>query len=813
MPSRITRALLHLALLLTAVCIFVPLLPTLAQDGLDESWMFGMNTALAQGLVPGRDIVFTLGPYAAIYTRAYHPATDAGMVWGSLFLALSFAFVLQRLCRQAGWPRLLLVLAVFAGIAYSRDALLLFVPLLAGAYAYGLARRGTHDSLRTPATLAALALAYAPFGLLVLVKGSMLVGCVVTQLLGVALFLVRRQAPAALTILLAPLSGALLFWSLAGLPLGALPDYFSTIFPIISGYTEAMATSGPLAEVLLYLFVIAALTTCLTIGEKEHGLAAVYFVLVFAASAFLAFKGGFVRHDGHVGHALLAACHLVLAALLVHLLRPSRATLALVFVSLLAWLGSSVHHAIPRAGFALIPPTFVMPDRLLLQKQLEAGEWTAAARLSLSAGARHFVSSVRNNYGEAARGLAIRLGNGASLDERHAERIAAIAARASLPQLPGSTDIYSFRQTRLIATGNQWNPRPVFQSYTVYTPALAELNRRHLVAEHAPDNILLRLEPIDGRLPALEDGPSWPALLSHYAPAGFDNGYLLLKKAPPAATVTVTALPAQRGRLGQRIELPGGSTPLLARVHTRPSLIGKLAALFYKPTPLHITLELQNGSTRDYRFVSSMAQAGFLLSPFIGSAADFARLYDGARLPAGLAVTAVTVHGDTRLWQEDFDIELTPLALPAAASITPRLPGLAVPQPVPLPLREAAHCDGSIARINGTRSHDAQIVEGLLHTTGWSARSIQSGEAAHGIQLILTDTAGRHLRLQTQPDPRPDLATYFEQPQLADSGYVVAADLRGLSGEYTLRVAHEHEGEIRLCPSPVIPLRLSDTSR
>lgn len=813
MPSRLARALLHLVLLLTAACIFVPFLPTLARDGLDESWMLGMNTALAEGLVPGRDIVFTLGPYAAIYTRNYHPATDAGMLWGSLFLALSFAFVLQQLCRRATWPQYLLVLAVFAGIAYSRDALLLFIPLLAGAYAYDLIRRGTRDSLQAPATLAALTLAYAPFGLLILVKGSMLVACLVTQALSIALFLARRQMRAALTVLLAPLLSLVLCWSLAGLPVAALPDYFTTLLPIISGYTEAMSSSGPLPEAVLYLLTAGALTACLAINERKHGLAAACFVLAFAAAAFLAFKGGFVRHDGHVGHALLAACHLVLAALLVYLLTPSRTAFALVFASLLAWLGSSVHHAIPRASFALIPPTFVMADRLLLQKQLETGEWAAAARLTLAAGARHFVHSVRATYGEAAHGLAIRLGSGPDLAERHAERIAAIAAHASLPQLPGSTDIYSFRQTRLIASGNQWNPRPVFQSYTAYTPALAELNRQHLTGERAPDNILLRLEPIDDRLPALEDGPSWPALLAHYAPAGFDNGYLLLKKTRQAASTPTAPPPAGHHRLGQRIELPDGGAPLFARIHTRPKLAGRIIGTLYKTPPLRITLELHNGSTRDYRFVAGMAQAGFLLSPFIGSAADFARLYDRRQLPAGLGVKAITLNGDTRLWQESFDIELTPLALPATAAM-PQLPGLAIPQPLPAHLRiqDAAHCDGNLGRLNGTRSHAAQIVDGLLHASGWLARSAPLGEPAHGIQLILTDASGQHLRLPTQPDPRPDIAAYFEHPQLADSGYIVAADLRSLRGDYTLRVAHEDGGLIQLCPAPAIPLHLTGTN-
>lgn len=208
MPLRFARALLLLALLLTAVGIFVPFLPTFARDGLDESWMLGMNAALAQGLIPGRDIVFTLGPYAAIYTRNYHPGTDAGMLWGSLYLALSFAFLLHGLYRHTRWPLRVAILIVFAGLAYSRDALLLFVPLLAGAYTYRTAIQSRSTDSGERALLASLALAYAPFGLLVMIKGSMLVACVFTQLLSTALFVALKQHRAAVVVLLAPVLSA-----------------------------------------------------------------------------------------------------------------------------------------------------------------------------------------------------------------------------------------------------------------------------------------------------------------------------------------------------------------------------------------------------------------------------------------------------------------------------------------------------------------------------------------------------------------------------------------------------------------------------
>ena len=73
------RLLLGLLLLSVAASI-VPLKPDMPDRSLDGSWAWSMNQAVAQHLVFGRDIVFTFGPYASIYTRTYHPATDALML-------------------------------------------------------------------------------------------------------------------------------------------------------------------------------------------------------------------------------------------------------------------------------------------------------------------------------------------------------------------------------------------------------------------------------------------------------------------------------------------------------------------------------------------------------------------------------------------------------------------------------------------------------------------------------------------------------------------------------------------------------------
>src|SRR5262245_31502728 len=85
----------------TILASFVPLTPVMPDLGLDPSWRFGINQAVAQGLVFGRDIVFTYGPYGSIYTKAYHPATDWMMMSGTLLLGACYAFLVVLLARRS----------------------------------------------------------------------------------------------------------------------------------------------------------------------------------------------------------------------------------------------------------------------------------------------------------------------------------------------------------------------------------------------------------------------------------------------------------------------------------------------------------------------------------------------------------------------------------------------------------------------------------------------------------------------------------------------------------------------------------------
>ena len=56
----------------------------------------------------------------------------------------------------------------------------------------------------------------------------------------------------------------------------------------------------------------------------------------------------------------------------------------------------------------------------------------------------------------------------------------------------------------------------MIQSYAAFTPELADLNAAYLRSSHAPDNVFFECAPIDDHYPSLDDGLSWPVLLTRY---------------------------------------------------------------------------------------------------------------------------------------------------------------------------------------------------------------------------------------------------------------------------------------------------------
>jgi hypothetical protein len=598
-------------LLVTAICAFVPFEPAMPRPALDEAWALALNQAVAQGLVFGRDVIFTFGPYSFVFSKMYHPATDALMLVSSAYLAITYWLALVHVTRGANrWLGIALVV-VLAGFMQQRDTLLLSYPMLVGVACCKHRPEGA-TKLRAWAVF----LMFSSFGLLPLIKGSMLALCALVVPIAVARFVIERQRGLALCSLVAPVIGLVGFWVAIGQPVLALGEHLRALTSVIAGYAGAMAWQGDGNEALCYLAGSAVLLGAVAWDRRTPGAARFTLVCVFGAFLFVAFKAGLVRHDSH---ALICAGALLVAAVVACGSVALRLKPAVLLVAIVTWGFIDGHH-------------------------LD----TTPAKLG---------ASVHGTYASTWHGIEKRLWGHKSLDDDYAATLSFIRETRGIPMLDGTTDVYSYGQTELIASGNRWNPRPILQSYSVYTAFLDERNREHLAGASAPDNILFRVEAIDNRLPALEDGASWPLLLASYQPHAFYGDMLHLRRRVTPELPEIELISTSVHRLGERVAVPRDDAFIVAELAIEPSLFGSLAALVFKPGLLSIAIEYEGGRRQTYRLVAAMARQGFLLSPSVETTDEVASLYSGTTALAAKRVRTFRVTSSgKRSWGRNYRV-------------------------------------------------------------------------------------------------------------------------------------------------------------
>ncbi|MFA6036677.1 MAG: hypothetical protein WC748_00990 [Legionellales bacterium] len=624
--AKVPRMLFLLLIITALFIVFVPVHPHMPASGLDSSWVYGMNEAVSQGLVFGKDLIFTFGPYASIYTKTYHLATDHLMLLGSLYLAIAYMVAFLFLARSIPLRWLVLFGVFFAGLMHSGDALLFSYPLLIALITYRMMLPDEHPMkifFNKHAVLLVIFL-FSPFGLLPLIKGSLLFISVAIAGLCFLMFWINKKRLLASMCVLGPCVAAIFFWLVSGQPLLGLPYYFLNMLPISSGYTEAMSLQGNVKETMAYLIAVTGILYIIITTKNVPWRSRLFLFLAYFVFLFLSFKAGFVRHDGH---AMAAAMAILMATLFLSLSLQHKHLVMIFLLSGCAW--------------AMIDKRYVQSSTLSVY------------------------NNIKNNYKNIGHGLATRFLDENAYQDRYTESLNVIKKQFPIPSMQGTADIYSYQQAYLLASENTWSPRPIFQSYSAYTPKLAQLNEAHLTSERAPDNILFRVETIDQRLPSLDDGLSWPTIINNYEPNKFENNYVYLtKKAADNTTPLKHKIYNQTHMMGEEVLLPATPDFLFAEIDIKPTFIGRLMSILYKPSQLEITLILNNGESRNYRIISSMAKSGFLISPLVSNSKEFSLLFTNTLVDNDVKSISILSTGSSIYWRSKYQLKLSTFESP-----------------------------------------------------------------------------------------------------------------------------------------------------
>jgi hypothetical protein len=618
--GRVIWAFLAIGLCLLSGLLIVPFSPWMPTPGLDASWAYALNEAIARHLVFGKDIIFTFGPFAPVETQLYHPGTDSIMVYGAAAIAVGFCLAALMLASlRHRW--LLIILPLCVASAYFNDSIFLALPfwlLLSVSAVYG-----SEDRKPSAGQEAALLLVFASTALLPLVKGSF--GGVAWAELGLsfALLIMYGQRFVALKAVVTVVFSLVLGWWATGQPLIALPTFFAAQGQIISGYTEAMSSYGKFPAVLCFWVAAILLLVAEHFGRLDRdGLRGAVPTLGLFLVLFIAFKSGFVRQDVH----------------------PRIAADTLLFL-----------------GFGVASVVRLRVGLLILAVS------TAAFFLIENTTGDFGVDAAYGRIANAARatvaGVGLRVSDPSALPARFAVAKEQIKNAVPLPVTQGRSDIYPTELSTLLAHGMDWDPRPIIQSYSVYTPGLDQRNADHLLGADAPDNVFLSVAAIDGRVPTLEDAHSWPLFLSRYAVHGNLGDRLWLTLIPHSSgTLALGRQEEANTTFEGRVSVPF-TGPVWASVDIRPNLLGRLGLLLFRLPIVTVELSLSDGSVIYRRLVPEMARGGFILSPYIGTTGDFLEVASG--IYDRRSVQSIRVLAPrTLFWKQRIDIVFHELRLP-----------------------------------------------------------------------------------------------------------------------------------------------------
>ena len=611
---------------LASVFILHPFTPGTIQDGLDASWVAAMADGADRHARWGVDLAFTYGPatplVVEIYNAAYFTHTLPLLLGFAGIFGLCAAILVARpgRSRRAVLLGALAVGAAIVGAKGTTDTFFLTLPFLVFLVAVlpgepSYARR-----------VAAIAGGFA-MGLTAMAKMSFPLAALPLFLIADVSAVVRRRLP----LLLLPFAVGIVAGDLLyGQRLGDLPAYVALQGQVVAGYSAGMVLPGPVWDLGAFLVLGSALVGLGLWAAWRDKAATRWAWLVplgLAIDLVFLFKAGFVRHDLHSLIAWRGLVVIAVAAAVGWLLpRHRRLTIAVT------------------AGAMVV--AFVYEPVFAVRQSGEKPRGAAFARVY----GGWLTDGPPEEFAAAFALVRDPAAFAADLKAATAEARAAIVEQNPLGPLPGTVDIVPSFQSRILAAGLDYHPRPSFQEYSTYTEGLAQANRAFVEGPSAPDWILFGPEPgldqlsIDGRYPNLAEGAIWPDLLKLYRPDHRIGSLVALKRRAEPASLPIG--PVRTVMAGFDVEVPVSADPadpVWATIDARLNVFGQIAQLLFRPPLPGLVVRLDDGETRRFRFVPALGRAGLILSPLVLNATEFVDLAEGRPADRRRRVVAVSL--------------------------------------------------------------------------------------------------------------------------------------------------------------------------
>jgi len=598
----------HLLLSLLATLLSCPFhfYVTTMPVSLDGSWMRALNMAIDSGRVFGRDFIFTYGPLGFLSTRNPEYIHTGWLLAADLLIFSGFFYLVYRhLARHKGWWVLLIAATLAMRAAdYTQVLFLLFA-----AYVALLLLRAD-DSKAVPV----FAGVYGVLLFFIKVNYALVSAGILAGLIIYLALQRRREA-----------------WVLAAVSLGLfiaiylcvhidLAGYVRYSIPLIAAYDEAMyimidPTQLQYKSVTAF-FIFGGIVLCsyfYTRWEKRDlAVSGILVVLLLSVVCFLYYRNGFTRHDaGHYQQFFsIAPMFFVVAFYILGL--SDRAFTKLATAGII-WV-SFLNFAKPYASFKDVTVREIMQWVLPFDYYMQLPE---APR--------------RDVYPEA----------------NFPTRRNAAIGKTTIDILPNEI-------AYLQLSGYNYCPRPVPQSYTVYSGALDSVNARFYAGPRRPGIVLIKNGGIDNRYYAWDESLTKAALHLNYAltdtfcsctVANKNDLFLLRAVKGKNKLPQFDKIREMDAHLNDTVRVPAETNgqPLYVAVDVDYTTKGLVSKILYQPLKCYITLFTDDGQLLAYRLIRPMARQPMLISRLIENDADLANFLYG-NIMKNKKITAFVIH-------------------------------------------------------------------------------------------------------------------------------------------------------------------------
>lgn len=573
--------------------LILPINPNMPSQGLDPSWKYVIDYVFSNNLQFGKDIYFTFGPLSDFWfpTYFYNESTyNSALVLSFLFILTIFCSLFQISKNSTLLIKIIGFLSIIVGFIIGGNFLWYILPILFIQIVFL-----DTENKKLKFMLSIVLVFFLSFS--ILVKFSHFPTAIISVLtVDIYFYLKNKNKNPLYTIIL--FIFMIVLFIISGQDIVNFPAFFIGSFHTLSGYSESMQvfTSNKIIYIFLILSILM-LTILIKTIIKSNDIKTYIFIFISVLVLFMAFKNGFVRQDGH-SVAAYSGLSFVFGLLLIYFSKDFiHQKYRLYFIYFLCLISICMSYMVK---------TYYTGDRWEF-KRFDKSLWND-------------MLEIKNNFISIPNLL--KKSRIQELNSEYNLSVENIKKQIDLSDMKGSVDIYPWDQSFVIAYGLDYRPRPLFQSYSVYTPYLIEKNIEFLKSNRAPDNILFSIKEIDGRAPFMMEGASWLEIMKRYDVVDLKGEFLVLKKSSEQKDYNLEKFEPINVKFGDEIKVPN-EKQIYVNIDIQKSFFGKITNILFKTPIVWIELTFENGNKERFRIVPGISSSGFILSPSIKSIGDF----------------------------------------------------------------------------------------------------------------------------------------------------------------------------------------------